>query len=147
MPYMRVHSPPLSAELKQRVAHELTERVVRLMSRPGTPGATPEELRSHCTVHITEWQPEDFAIGGVMLGGSQVDYTLEFSDWGLGVRRQRRLARELTEVLAKLFSAQDRLDQINIRFHPYPPKDFSVGGILLADRIPWIARIAKRLGN
>jgi hypothetical protein len=56
-------------------------------------------------------------------------------------RLQRRLARELTPVLAKPFD-MGQLDHVNIRFHPYPPTDFAVGGRLLVERIPWLLKRA-----
>ena len=36
---------------------------------------------------------------------------------------------------------------INIRCHPYPPRDFAVGGRLLVDRAPAISRLMKRLSG
>jgi hypothetical protein len=39
-----------------------------------------------------------------------------------------------TPVLAEVFQAAD-LEGVNVRFHPYPPTDFSVGGALLSDRV------------
>jgi hypothetical protein len=74
------------------------------------------------------------------------DVTMEFSDWGLHARMQRRLARELTPVLAKLFAMEQQLDHVNIRFHPYPPTDFAVGGRLLADLVPAIG-VMRRLAS
>ena len=67
------------------------------------------------------------------------DVTVEYSDWSLSRRRQRRIARALTQTVAGLFGMQDQLDGVNIRFHLYPPSDFAVGGLLLSERIPWLA--------
>jgi hypothetical protein len=46
-------------------------------------------------------------------------------------------------VLVRLFDAEP--DAVNVRFHPYPPTDFAVGGVLLSRRVPRVARVMKRL--
>jgi hypothetical protein len=75
-----------------------------------------------------------------------VDLTLEVSDWHMSVRQQARVAAVLTPVLAELFEVPEtQRDGINLRFHSYPPTDFSVGGVLLSGRVPWIAQVMKRL--
>jgi phenylpyruvate tautomerase PptA (4-oxalocrotonate tautomerase family) len=61
----------------------------------------------------------------------------------MSVRQQRRVAARLTPLLADLFGAER--DAINVRFHPYPPTDFAVGGRLLSARVPRVARLAKRI--
>lgn len=49
-------------------------------------------------------------------------------------------------VLAKLFDIPSaKAENINIRFHSYPPSDFAVGGRLLVDAVPRIGRLFKRL--
>lgn len=58
-------------------------------------------------------------------------------------RRQARAAARLTPLLVELFTAQ--LDAVNIRFHPYPPTDFAVGGVLLSRLVPRAGRLAKRI--
>ena len=72
---------------------------------------------------------------------------MEFSDWGMRPRLQGRLAGELTPVLARLFGMEAQLDSVNIRFHPYPPTDFAVGGKLLSELIPVIGRLMRRLAS
>jgi phenylpyruvate tautomerase PptA (4-oxalocrotonate tautomerase family) len=75
-----------------------------------------------------------------------VDVTVELSDWSMSEGQQRKIARRLTLVLAELFEVKpENFDGINIRFHPYPPKDFAVGGRLLSDIVPLIGRVLKRL--
>jgi hypothetical protein len=70
----------------------------------------------------------------------------KISDWNMSARQKRRVARRLTPLIAELFAIPNTcLDEINICFHPYPPKDFAVGRRLLADIIPRMARAAKRL--
>lgn len=148
MPYMKLTTAVISVERRQEIASELTEQVVRLMTPKNGRGPKPEELREHCTVHCTPYEPTSMTIGGkLMRDRAEQDVTLEFSDWGLGPRLQRRLARELTPVLAKLFGIEAQLDHVNIRFHPYPPSDFAVGGRLLSDLIPAIGRLMKRLAS
>lgn len=61
----------------------------------------------------------------------------------MSVRRQARVAARLTALLVEMFGAEP--DAVNIRFHPYPPTEFAVGGILLSRRIPRPARWAKRI--
>lgn len=49
-------------------------------------------------------------------------------------------------MLAKLFDIPSaKAENINIRFHSYPPSDFAVGGRLLVDAVPRIGRLFKRL--
>ena len=62
-------------------------------------------------------------------------------------RTQRRVAARLTPVLAELFGLSGDLGGVNIRFHSYPPIDFAVGGKLLADLVPRIGQVMKRLGG
>jgi hypothetical protein len=49
----------------------------------------------------------------------------------------------LTLLLVRLYNAS--ADDVNLRFHSYPPPDFSEGGRLLRDRVPLIGRLAKRV--
>jgi phenylpyruvate tautomerase PptA (4-oxalocrotonate tautomerase family) len=60
----------------------------------------------------------------------------------MSVRRQRRVAAGLTPLLVSLFEAEP--GAVNMRFHSYPPTDFAVAGVLLADRIPRPAQWLKR---
>jgi phenylpyruvate tautomerase PptA (4-oxalocrotonate tautomerase family) len=148
MPYMKLTSPELSVEHREVVARELTETIVRLMTPKNGRGLSPDELRERCTVHFTPYEPTTMAIGGrLMRDRGEQDVTMEFSDWGMTPRMQRRLAGELTPVLARLFGMEQQLDHVNIRFHPFPPTDFAVGGKLLADLIPKIGQIMKRLAR
>ena len=148
MPYMKLTFPDVSEARRQDIAKELTEAVVRLMTPPGGRGLKPEELRERCTVHFTPYTPTSMAIGGkLMRDRHEQDVTMEFSDWGMGTRLKRRLARELTPVLARLFGMEAQSDHVNIRFHPYPPTDFAVGGKLLSELIPAIGRLMKRVAS
>lgn len=148
MPYLRVTSPPLDAEQRRRLAVDLTDLVVRLLTPPpGRGRPTAEDMRSRTTVHFTPYEPDAFAIGGKMMvdtGGR--DVTVEFSDWGLSLRRQQVIARAITDLLARLLDVED-LSAVNVRFHRYQPRDFAVGGVLLAQRIPVVARVAKLLAR
>jgi hypothetical protein len=48
--------------------------------------------------------------------------------------------------IATLFGvSSNSLDDINIRFHSYPPTDFAEGGKLLSDLIPFIGKLAKKI--
>lgn len=147
MPYMRLYSPELSLAQKQRIARELTELVVNLMTPANGRGLSKEEMRSRCTVHFMPWNGDDFAIGGVLMSEKhESDFTLEFSDWGLNRRKERRLARQITLLLAKILELEtSSLDQLNIKFNPYPPHEFFVAGKSLAERIPLIGRVIKKI--
>ena len=145
MPYMKLTCPELDAAARVRIAKALTDAVVDLNA---SAHVKPEELREHCTVHFTPYSPDGLAIGGRMIGERpHADVTMEYSDWAMSPRRQRRLARELTQVLANLFHLENQLENVNIRFHPYPPTDFAVGGRLLADIVPLVGRVMKRLSG
>lgn len=146
MPYMKLTTPETTADDRARIARELTEAVVQLLTPRN--GLTPQELRERCTVHFTPYEPMMMAIGGTLMRDRiGKDITMELSDWGMTKRMQRRLARELAPLLARLFGMEDHLDHVNIRFHPYPPTDFAVGGRLLADLIPKIGQLMKRLAS
>lgn len=85
-------------------------------------------------------------VGGVLMKDRKVaDVTVEYSNWSLSAGKEREIARALTKTWSKLFGMEHQLDGVNIRFHPYPPTDFAVGGLLLSDGIPWIGRVMKRL--
>jgi phenylpyruvate tautomerase PptA (4-oxalocrotonate tautomerase family) len=148
MPYLRLTSPPVDAEHRRRLAVELTDLVVRLLTPPpGRGRPTAEDMPARTTVHFTPYDPDGLAIGGTMMADSGGrDVTVEFSDWGLSLRRQKVIARELTDVLARLLDVEDT-DAVNVRFHRYRPRDFAVGGVLLARRIPVAARVAKLLAR
>ncbi|MBV8863722.1 MAG: hypothetical protein JO082_12045 [Mycobacterium sp.] len=148
MPYLRLTSPPVDTEQRHRLAVELTDLVVRLLTPPpGRGRPTAEDTRARTTVQFTPYDPDALAIGGTMMADSGGrDVTLEFSDWGLSLRRQKVIAHELTDALSRLLGVED-IDAVNVRFHRYRPRDFAVGGVLLAQRIPVVARVAKLLAG
>ena len=147
MPYLRIHCPERPPEEKRTIAIALTDAVVDLNFAPHPRAPTKEEIRARTTVHFTCYRQEDFFIGGQTPSERGApDISVEYSDWALHPRRQRRVAAALTPLLARLFNVgPEHLDDVNIRFHPYPPTDFAVGGTLLRDRLPLPARIARRL--
>ena len=146
MPYIRITSPDLPAGERRRIAERITAAINDLFFEPHSP-ISREELRERTTVHFTPYGESELFIGGRTpqeRGG--VDVTLELSDWNMSLHLQRKVAASLTEAVAELFSiSQEAIDQINIRFHPYPPRDFAVGGQLLRDRVPLLAQFMKRL--
>ncbi len=145
MPYLKVTCPRIDAQKREEIAREITAEVVRLNPSRFVP---PEQMRERCTVHFTPYEPDRMAIGGVLMRDRHhADVTVEYSDWSLSRRKQKRIAKRLTSVVAEIFKMHDQLDSINIRFHPYPPSDFSVGGLLLSERVPWIGRLMKRLSG
>ena len=82
-------------------------------------------------------------MGGQPSDETRPDVAVEVSDWSMSRRQQERVAERLTPVLAELFGA--RANEVNVRFHAYPPTDFAVGGRLLSQRVPRAARIANKL--
>jgi phenylpyruvate tautomerase PptA (4-oxalocrotonate tautomerase family) len=146
MPYLRITCPDMPLERRRIVAERLTAEINDLFFDPRAP-VSREELRQRTTVHFTPYRKGELFIGARAPDErSGTDLTVELSDWGMSARQQRRVAGKLTKVLAELFGyGPEGMDSINIRFHPYPPKDFAVGGQLLSDRVPLIARAMKRL--
>lgn len=148
MPYLRLTCPGLDDARKRMIAEALTAAIVDLFFDPRG-RLSREELRERTTVHFVSHGDADLYVGArTPAERGRADVTVELSDWGLSVRRQRRIAGALTPTVARLFGiGADALDGVNIRFHPYPATDFAVGGRLLSDRVPWIGRIMKRLGG
>ena len=146
MPYLRITCPLIDDNQRKQIAEDLTAAINDLFYNPKG-RLTREELRERTTVHFFPYLEGDLFIGGrTPSERGQPDVTIELSDWGMSVRQQRKVAAQLTPRVAKLFSVADtHLDAVNIRFHPYPPTDFSVGGRLLSDVIPKIGQVMKRV--
>ena len=138
----------MPSERRRAIAEQLTAAVNDLFFDPRA-RLTREELRERTTVHFTAYGGNELFIGGRTPDERRaVDLTVELSDWNMPVRQQRRIAQRLTPLLAQLFDVpQAGVDGINIRFHPYPPTDFAVGGRLLSDIVPLIGRVMKRLAS
>jgi phenylpyruvate tautomerase PptA (4-oxalocrotonate tautomerase family) len=144
MPYLRITCPDLSASKRREIAARLTNEIVSLFFNPRA-NQTEAEVRSHTSIHFLPYREDELFIGGLTPSKRGLpDLTIELSDWSMSVQKQRRVANTLTPVLAEVFDMAD-LNEINIRFHSYPPSDFSVGGTLLADRIPAMGRFMKKL--
>lgn len=145
MPYLKITCMVLETENYTNIAHALTDAVNDLFYNPKA-HLTREELRERTTIHFTPYLENEFYIGGKTTSQrKQQDITIEISDWYMSVKQQKKLARELTPIVARLFSVADsQLDNINLRFYSYPPADFAVGGKLLSERIPAIGRFAKK---
>ncbi|MFP5347800.1 MAG: hypothetical protein ACLGIA_12340 [Actinomycetes bacterium] len=141
MPYLRITCPALPTARRHEIALALTDSVVELFTPPRGPSAA--EVRQRATVHFTTYSEEELFVGGQPAASAHPDVTVELSDWSMSTRQQARVAAALTPLLASLFGAEP--DAVNIRFHPYPPSDFAVGGRLLTARIPRVARLAKKL--
>ena len=146
MPYLRITSPSVDEAKRRLIAEDLTAATVDLFFSPRC-GPTRDELREHTTVHFSPYAEGEIFIGGRTPNERGVaDVTVELSDWSMSVRKQRTVARRLTPVLGELFGiAPEHYDNINIRFHSYPPADFAVGGRLLSELVPRIGRWMKRL--
>ena len=144
MPYLRITCPSLPLEIRQRIAERLTNEIVRLFWEPRA-GQTEAEVQSRTTVHFMPYESGELFIGGqTPKQRGAPDITAELSDWSMSVKKQRRVAKDLTPVLADAFGVTDT-EGVNIRFHSYSPTDFSVGGALLADRVPAMGRFMKKV--
>jgi phenylpyruvate tautomerase PptA (4-oxalocrotonate tautomerase family) len=144
MPYLRITCPDINSEQRRATAHQLTEEINNLFYSPKG-GPSREELRSHTTIHFVPYQDDEVFIGGQTPKERGVaDITAELSDWGMNVKQQKKVAEHLTPVLGKLFEIKD-LENVNIRFHSYPPTDFSVGGKLISELVPRIGQVMKRM--
>ncbi len=141
MPYLRVNCPSIDAQQRRDIAIRLTDAVVELFTPPR--GPSREEIRARTSVHFACYGSDELFVAGQAAGPTRPDVTVELSDWSMSPRQQTRVAARLTPLLVELFGAET--DAVNLRFHPYPPTDFAMGGILLSTRIPRIARLAKRL--
>ena len=148
VPYLRITCPDIPWQRRRAIAEQLTGAVSDLFFHPRA-RLTREELREQTTVHFAPYRENELFIGARTPEARQaIDLTVELSDWSMSVKQQRRLAQHLTPLLAELFEIPPtRLDGINIRFHPYPPTDFAVGGRLLSDIVPLIGRLMKRLAS
>jgi phenylpyruvate tautomerase PptA (4-oxalocrotonate tautomerase family) len=144
VPYLRITCPDLPSAKRREIATRLTNEIVSLFFNPRA-NQTEAEVRSHTSVHFLPYHGDELFIGGLTPSERGLpDLTVELSDWSMSVQKQRRVANALTPVLAEVFGMPD-LNEINIRFHSYPPTDFSVGGKLLSDRIPAMGRFMKKL--
>jgi hypothetical protein len=138
----------MPSQRRRAVAEQLTNAINDLFFNPRA-RLTREELRERTTVHFAAYRENELFIGGrTPEERNAIDLTVEVSDWSMSVKQQRRIAQNLTPLLAKLFDVPPAgLDGINIRFHPYPPTDFAVGGRLLSDIVPLMGRLMKRLAS
>ena len=146
MPYLRVFCPVLDALQYAAIVPELTNVVNDLFYHPKS-RLTLEEFRERKTVHFIPYKEGGFYIGAKTPAQRGHPYiTIELSDWHMSVKKQRKIAAQMTPVVVKLFRVSPAdVDNINFRFHSYPPSDFAVGGKLLADIIPYIGRLAKKM--
>ncbi|MGI9036958.1 MAG: tautomerase family protein [Pyrinomonadaceae bacterium] len=146
MPYLRITCAEFSAERRRVIAVRLTDAINDLFYNPRG-RLTRGQVRERTTIHFTTYAEAELFIGGqTPAERGTKDVTPELSDWSMSVHHQRRIAKNLTPLLAELFEvAPDDLDGINIRFHSYPPTDFAIGGRLISDLVPRVGHLMKRL--
>ena len=146
MPYLKITCQQLDNERSKAIAESLTQEINDLYYNPKGK-LSREEIRERTTVHFAPYEEGELFIGGkTPRQRDAADITVELSDWSMSVRRQRKIARMLTPVLATWFEVPaSQTDNVNIRFHSYPPTDFAVGGKLLSDLVPLVGRMAKKL--
>jgi phenylpyruvate tautomerase PptA (4-oxalocrotonate tautomerase family) len=145
VPYLRVTCPESFEPAFPKIAEALTEAVNDLFFNPRAP-VTREELRERTTIHFDPYRDGRLYVGArTPAQRGFLDITVQLADWSMSVKQQRRVAAALTPVLARLFEIDDaHREHVNIKFEPYPPTDFSVGGTLLSDLLPRAARWAKK---
>jgi phenylpyruvate tautomerase PptA (4-oxalocrotonate tautomerase family) len=148
VPYLRITCPEIPSDRRRAIAEQLTRAVNDLFFNPRA-RLTREELRERTTVHFVPYRENELFIAArTPEERKAMDLTVELSDWNMPVKQQRRIAHDLTPLLAELFGVDAaNLDGINIRFHSYPPTDFAVGGRLLSDVIPLIGQLMKRFAS
>lgn len=146
MPYLRITCPYNFKEKFPSIAERLTKEI-NLLFYNSKARLSREELRERTTIHFIPYEDKELFIGARTPNERGfLDITVELSDWLMSVKQQRKVAKHLTSVLAELFGLDDQhLENVNMRFHSYPPSDFSVGGKLLSDIIPLPGRIAKKI--
>ena len=145
MPYLRITCPALEREKYAAIAAELTQSVNDLFYNPRG-RVTQEELKERTTVHFVPYSEGELFVGGTPPAQrGHADVTLELSDWYMSIKQQRKVATQMTPLIARLFDIPaTKTNNINFRFHAYPPTDFAVGGRLLSDLIPLAGQLAKR---
>lgn len=138
----------MPSQRRRAIAERLT-RAINDLFFDARAHLTREQLRERTTVHFVAYRENELFIGGrTPEERNAIDLTVELSDWSMSVKQQRRIAQSVTPLLAELFDIPPAgLDGINIRFHPYPPTDFAVGGRLLSDIVPLIGRLMKCLAS
>lgn len=146
MPYLKVTCPDTFKPQFPTIAERLTSEINTLFFNPRA-RITEEELRERTTIHFSPYFENQIFIGAkTPTERGYLDITVELSDWSMSIKKQRTVAKALTPVLAELFGInKDRIEHVNIYFNSYPPANFSVGGILLSDLVPFPAQLAKRI--
>jgi phenylpyruvate tautomerase PptA (4-oxalocrotonate tautomerase family) len=143
VPYLRLQSLELGRELKRTLAIELTQTMVETRHLRGAE-------RDLCTVHFAAFAPEDLAIGGKLVANGRAgDFQLEYRDHDLSRHDKEKLARRLTETVARVLELSGRdLARVNVLFQDYQRHDLAIGGTLLRDR--WkrtVAGMLRRVGS
>ena len=141
MPYLRLYSLELPRELKRTMVTELTQAVVETRRLVG-------DERDSFTIQFMRFEPEDLAIGGKLIAnGRRPDYHVEYSDHGLDSRDKKKLAKEITETMARVLDGTGAGGvRINVLFRDYAPRDFAIGGALPDDHRPSrMRRVLRRL--
>lgn len=146
MPYLKVTCPDTFEPHFPTMAERLTAEINTLFFNPQA-RISKEELRERTTVHFNPYTENHLFIGArTPTQRGYLDITVELSDWLMSIKKQRIVAKTLTPVLAQLFGIDNaNLEHVNIYFNSYPPTNFSVGGILLSDLVPFAGRLAKRI--
>lgn len=142
MPYLRLYSLELPRELKRTMVTELTQAVVETRHLIG-------DERDGFAIQFMRFEPEDLAIGGKLIAnGRRPDYHVEYSDHGLDSRDKKKLAKEITETVARVLDGNGAGGvRINVQFRDYLARDFAVGGALPEEhhRPGRVKRLFRRL--
>lgn len=126
MPHLRLQSPALSAELKRKLAFQLTDAVIAGL-------CMDDSCRQRTTIRFDAVNAEDLAVAGELLSeGGAPDYLLEITDLALSDAQKHAAVKAIVPVLMQNFGLRkEQAWKINIRFHCYQASDYAVGGTFL----------------
>jgi phenylpyruvate tautomerase PptA (4-oxalocrotonate tautomerase family) len=125
MPSLRVQTVELPREVKRTLATELTETIVEARHLSSA-------QRDACVVLFELRAGDDLAVGGKLVahgGAPQVELT--YRDHAIGAREKAKLARRLTETVARALAMDGpELQRITFVFSRLDDGDHAIGGVL-----------------
>jgi phenylpyruvate tautomerase PptA (4-oxalocrotonate tautomerase family) len=125
MPSLRVQTVELPREVKRTLATELTETIVEARHLSSAE-------RDACVVLFDVRAGDDLAVGGKLVAhGRAPQVELLYRDRALAARDKAKLARRLTETVARALEMDGpQLDRITFVFTRLDDADHAIGGVL-----------------
>jgi phenylpyruvate tautomerase PptA (4-oxalocrotonate tautomerase family) len=125
MPSLRVQTVELPREVKRTLATELTETIVEARHLSSAE-------RDACVVLFDLRAGDDLAVGGKLVAhGRAPQVELTYRDHALGTREKAKLARRLTETVARALAMDGpELQRITFVFSRLDDGDHAIGGVL-----------------